>query len=79
MQEPSSTKTSDAKTRIVPVSHPKMLVKLRPLRNGRIRLICHTSKRLIWLIDMTDQEALALQAAINDTMIEADKANDQQA
>ena len=77
MQEPSSTKTS--KTRIVPVSHPKMLVKLRPLQNGRIRLICHTSKRLIWLIDMTDQEALALQAAINDAMIEADKANDQQA
>lgn len=79
MQEPSSTKTSDAKTRIVPVSHPKMLVKLRPLRNDRIRLICHTSKRLIWLIDMTDQEALALQAAINDAMIEADKAHDQQA
>lgn len=75
MQEPSSTKTS--KTRIVPVSHPKMLVKLRPLRNGRIRLICHTSKRLIWLIDMTDQEALALQAAINDAMIEADNQTQQ--
>lgn len=30
MQEPSSTKTSDAKTRIVPVSYPKMTVKLRP-------------------------------------------------
>ena len=47
-----------------------MTVKLRPLRNGRIRLICHTTKRLIWLIDMSDQEALALQAAINDMMIE---------
>ena len=70
MQEPSSTKTS--KTRIVLVSHPKMTVRLRPLRNGRIRLTCHTAKRLIWLIDMTDQEALALQAAINDAMIELD-------
>ena len=70
MQEPSSTKTSDAKTRIVLVSHPKMTVKLRPLRNGRIRLTCHTAKRLIWLIDMSDQEALALQAVINDEMIE---------
>lgn len=79
MQEPSSTKTSDAKTRIVPVRHPKMTVKLRPLRNGRIRLICHTAKRLIWLIDMSEQEALALQAAINDALIEADKAHDQQA
>ena len=79
MQEPSSTKTSDAKTRIVPVSYPKMTVRLRPLRNGRIRLTCHTSNRMIWLIDMTDQEALALQAAINDAMIEADKAHDQQA
>ncbi len=79
MQEPSSTKTSDAKTRIVPVSYPKMTVRLRPLRNGRIRLTCHTSSKMIWLSDMTDQEALALQAAINDAMIEADKANDQQA
>jgi hypothetical protein len=49
-----------------------MTVKLRPLRNGRIRLTCHTAKRLIWLIDMSDQEALALQAAINDAMIEFD-------
>lgn len=72
MQEPSSTKTSDAKTRIVPVSYPKMTVKLRPLRNGRMRLTCHTAKKLIWLIDMSDQEALALQAAINDALIELD-------
>lgn len=79
MQEPSSTKTSDAKTRIVPVSYPKMTVKVRPLLNGRIRLTCHTSYKTIWLSDMTDQEALALQAAINDAMIEADKANGQQA
>ena len=79
MQEPSSTKTSDAKTRIVLVSHPKMTVKVRPLLNGRIRLTWHTSSKTIWLSDMTDQEALALQAAINDAMIEADKANDQQA
>jgi len=49
-----------------------MTVKLRPLRNGRIRLTCHTAKRLIWLIDMSDQEALALQAAINDALIEFD-------
>lgn len=79
MQEPSSTKTSDAKTRIVPVSHPKMTVKVRPLLNGRIRITWHTSYKTIWLSDMTDQEALALQDAINDAMIEADKANDQQA
>lgn len=77
MQEPSSTKTSDAKTRIVPVSYPKMTVKLRPLRNGRIRLTCHTSCKTIWLSDMTDQEALALQAAINDAMIEADNQTQQ--
>ena len=77
MQEPSSAKTS--KTRIVPVSHPKMTVKDRPLLNGRIRITWHTSYKTIWLYDMTDQEALALQAAINDAMIEADKANDQQA
>lgn len=77
MQEPSSTKTSDAKTRIVPVSYPKMTVRLRPLRNDRIRLTCHTSNRMIWLIDMTDQEALALQAAINDAMIEADNQTQQ--
>ena len=61
------------------VSHPKMTVKVRPLLNGRIRLTWHTSSKTIWLSDMTDQEALALQAAINDAMIEADKANDQQA
>lgn len=72
MQEPSSTKTSDAKTRIVPVSYPKMTVKLRPLRNGRIRITWHTSSKTIWLSEMTDQEALALQAAINDALIELD-------
>lgn len=72
MHEPSSTKTSDAKTRIVPVSYPKMTVRLRPLRNGRIRLTWHTSYKTIWLPDMTDQEAQALQAAINDAMIELD-------
>ena len=77
MQEPSSTKTSDAKTRIVLVSYPKMTVKLRPLRNGRIRLTWHTSSKTIWLSDMTDQEALALQAAINDAMIEADNQTQQ--
>lgn len=72
MQEPFSTKTSDAKTRIVPVSHPKMTVKVRPLLNGRIRITWHTSYKTIWLSDMTDQEAQALQAAINDAMIELD-------
>lgn len=72
MQEPSSTKTSDMKTQIVPVSYPKMSVRLRPLRNGCIRLTYHTVGRRIWLSDMTDQEALALQAAINDAMIELD-------
>ena len=56
-----------------------MLIKVRPLLNGCIRITWHTSYKTIWLSDMTDQEALALQAAINDAMIEADKAHDQQA
>lgn len=63
---------SEAKTKIIPIKNPRMLIKVRPLRNGRIRLTCHTAKRLIWLIDMSDQEALALQAAINDALIEFD-------
>lgn len=63
---------SEAKTKIIPIKNPRMLVKVRPLLNGCIRITCHTAKRLIWLIDMSDQEALALQAAINDAMIEAD-------
>ena len=49
-----------------------MLIKVRPLLNGCIRITWHTSSKTIWLSDMTDQEALALQAAINDAMIEAD-------
>lgn len=63
---------SEAKTKIIPIKNPRMLIKVRPLLNGRIRLTCHTAKRLIWLIDMSDQEALALQAAINDALIEFD-------
>lgn len=63
---------SEAKTKIIPIKNPRMLIKVRPLRNGRIRLTCHTAKRLIWLINMSDQEALALQAAINDALIEFD-------
>lgn len=70
MQEPSSTKTS--KTRIVPIDHRRSLIKLTLLRNGCIRLTYHTVGRRIWLSDLTDQEALALQAAINDAMIEFD-------
>ena len=70
---------SEAKTKIIPIKNPRMLIKVRPLLNGRIRLTCHTAKKLIWLSDITDQEALALQAAINDAMIEADKAHDQHA
>jgi hypothetical protein len=49
-----------------------MLVKVRPLINGCIRITWHTSSKTIWLSDMTDQEALALQAAINDALIELD-------
>lgn len=63
---------SEAKTKIIPIKNPRMLIKVRPLRNGSIRLTCHTSSKTIWLSDMTDQEALALQAAINDAMIEFD-------
>lgn len=70
---------SEAKIKIIPIKNPRMLIKVRPLLNGRIRLTCHTAKKLIWLSDITDQEALALQAAINDAMIEADKAHDQHA
>lgn len=72
MQEPSSNKTSDAKTRIVPIDHRRSVIKLTLLRNGCIRLTYHTVGRRIWLSDLTDQEALALQAAINDTLIEFD-------
>ena len=70
---------SEAKTKIIPIKNPRMLIKVRPLRNGCIRITWHTSSKTIWLSDMTDQEALALQAAINDAMIEADKAHDHQA
>lgn len=70
---------SEAKTKIIPIKNPRMPIKVRPLLNGCIRITWHTSSKTIWLSDMTDQEALALQAAINDAMIEADKAQDQQA
>lgn len=63
---------SEAKTKIIPIKNPRMLIKVRPLLNGCIRITWHTSSKTIWLSDMTDQEALALQAAINDAMIEAD-------
>lgn len=63
---------SEAKTKIIPIKNPRMLVKVRPLINGCIRITWHTSSKTIWLSDMTDQEALALQAAINDTLIEFD-------
>ena len=63
---------SEAKTKIIPIKNPRMLVKVRPLINGCIRITWHTSSKTIWLSDMTDQEGLALQAAINDTLIEFD-------
>lgn len=63
---------SEAKTKIIPIKTPRMLIKVRPLLNGCIRITWHTSYKTIWLSDMTDQEALALQAAINDAMIEFD-------
>ena len=63
---------SEAKTKIIPIKNPRMLIKVRPLLNGYIRITWHTSYKTIWLSDMTDQEALALQAAINDALIELD-------
>ena len=66
---------SEAKTKIILIKNPR--IKVRPLRNGSIRLTCHTSSKTIWLSDMTDQEALALQAAINDALIEADNQTQQ--
>lgn len=63
---------SEAKTKIISIKNPRMLIKVRPLLNGCIRITWHTSSKTIWLSDMTDQEALALQAAINDAMIELD-------
>lgn len=63
---------SEAKIKIIPIKKPKMLIKVRPLLNGCIRITWHTSYKTIWLSDMTDQEALALQAAINDALIELD-------
>lgn len=68
---------SEAKIKIIPIKNPKMLIKVRPLLNGCIRITWHTSSKTIWLSDMTDQEALALQAAINDAMIESDNQNHQ--
>ena len=53
---------SDPKTRVVPIDH----------RHSTLRLTYHTVGRRIWLSDLTDQEALALQAAINDALIELD-------
>ena len=67
MQTPSETKT-----KFIPIKNPRMLVKIRPLLNGCIRFTWHTSYKTIWLSDMTDQEALALQAANNDALIELD-------
>lgn len=63
---------SDLKTRVVPIDHRHSTLKLTPLRNGCIRLTYHTVGRRIWLSDLTDQDALALQAAINDALIELD-------
>lgn len=60
------------KTRIVPIDHRRSVIKLTLLRNGCIRFTYHTVGRRIWLSDLTDQETLALQAAINDTLIEFD-------
>lgn len=40
--------------------------------NGRIRISYHTAGTSVCLSDLTDQEALALQAAINDALIELD-------
>ena len=48
------------------------VVKIKPLPNGRIRISYHTAGTSVCLSDLTDQEALALQAAINDALIEFD-------
>lgn len=63
---------SEAKTKIVPLDRHMSVVKIKPLPNGRIRISYHTVGTSVCLSDLTDQEALALQAAINDALIELD-------
>lgn len=63
---------SDSKTKIVPLDRHMSVVKIKPLPNGRIRISYHTAGTSVCLSDLTDQEALALQAAINDALIELD-------
>ena len=70
---------SESKTKIVPLNRHTSVVKIKPLPNGRIRISYHTAGKSVCLSDLTDQEALARQAAINDALIGADKAHDQQA
>lgn len=70
---------SEAKTKIVPLNRHTSVVKIKPLPNGRIRISYHTAGTSVCLSDLTDQEALALQAAINDALLEAEKAPDKQA
>lgn len=67
---------SEAKTKIVPLNRHTSVVKIKPLPNGRIRISYHTAGTSVCLSDLTDQEALALQAAINDALLEAEKAPD---
>lgn len=67
---------SEAKTKIVPLNRHTSVVKIKPLPNGRSRISYHTAGTSVCLSDLTDQEALALQAAINDALIEAEKAPD---
>ena len=64
---------SESKTKIVPLNRHTSVVKIKPLPNGRIRISYHTAGTSVCLSDLTDQEALALQAAINDALIEAEK------
>lgn len=67
---------SESKTKIVPLNRHTSVVKIKPLPNGRIRISYHTGGTSVCLSDLTDQEALALQAAINDALIEAEKIPD---
>lgn len=60
----------ESKTKIVPLDRHMSVVKIKPLPNGRISY--HTAGTSVCLSDLTDQEALALQAAINDALIELD-------
>ena len=57
------------KTKLVPTDTHTL--EIRPnFRTGRIVLSARTSWKAFYMAEMTEQQALALQAAINDMLIE---------